>query len=271
MSINSINSSWSINTSTPINTAPRTEDIGVQNFAVTNPFSYGDSFEFSKVNQQVTQQKSTTSETIKNVYEISYNINALNQALQTPEVQTLLKKYSLNETVTTDSLAKFDKSHIDKTVEDALLLANKLGISEKDKETLVLGAVLHDIGKTVIPDEILNKPGQLTDEEKEVMACHTEVGAQIVKAMGYSDEVSDVVKNHHSTEKCSLPTEIVKIADKYDALVSARSYKQPFSKELTFQVLNYAANQGEIDSGLLKTFKETIETNQLIQARASVA
>ena len=113
---------------------------------------------------------------------------------------------------------------------------------------LVRSAPLHDVGKIKISDVILNKPGRLTDEEFELMKTHTTEGRDILTktsgialSSGYLNEAIDMAYCHHerwdgtgypsglSGEDIPLSARIMAVADVFDALVSQRSYKQPFS------------------------------------------
>lgn len=101
-----------------------------------------------------------------------------------------------------------------------------------------IGALLHDIGKVLVPEAVLNKQGKLTDEEFALMKKHTVYGYEIVRGQsGYGDEIQKIPLLHHECyngsgypfgltgEKTSLPASLVSIADFFDAVTSKRSYK----------------------------------------------
>lgn len=107
---------------------------------------------------------------------------------------------------------------------------------------LILGGLLHDLGKLYIPENILNKPGKLSDEERFVMAKHTTIGFDILKDKGLSNNALNMVKNHHSMikslekpiaiEECKDKEELIYplicgISDITDAMLSYRVYKRP--------------------------------------------
>jgi len=121
---------------------------------------------------------------------------------------------------------------------------------------LVIAAPLHDIGKIVIPDAILNKPGKLTPEEFEIMKTHTTVGKKIIeKAMQgasnrtYLSIAGEIAYTHHerwdgkgypqgfSQENIPLSGRIMAVADVFDALVSKRPYKEPYSFEEAISII----------------------------------
>ena len=111
-------------------------------------------------------------------------------------------------------------------------------------EDIAMAAVLHDIGKVGIPDNILNKPGKLTDEEYEIMKTHTTIGRDILVTT-YGNQVSnnilnfakDIVYHHHEKydgtgypehlkgEQISVISRLMGLVDVYDALANKRVYK----------------------------------------------
>lgn len=121
----------------------------------------------------------------------------------------------------------------------AVMLGVKLGYNEKQLYELGLGAILHDIGKTQIPEEILTKPGRLTDEEMTLMQQHTTFGWQILRGNPHVPLSSaHVAYQHHErpqglgyprglTSERILPyAKIVSVADAYDAMTSERAYQR---------------------------------------------
>ncbi len=114
-------------------------------------------------------------------------------------------------------------------------------LSGDDLEQLVMAGLLHDLGKLVIPHEILNKPSRLTPEEYEVMKSHASLSYELIKERwDISAQVKAAVLYHHENEdgsgypagkesdELSIFTKILHVADVYDALVSKRPYKDPY-------------------------------------------
>lgn len=123
-----------------------------------------------------------------------------------------------------------------------------------ERDLIVKASALHDIGKISIPEEVLNKPGKLTDEEFEAMKQHTVIGYQILSDLGFQDEplvkVSrEITRWHHERydgrgypdglkgDEIPLSAQIVSLADVYDALTSERVYKPAFSHEKAIQMI----------------------------------
>lgn len=131
---------------------------------------------------------------------------------------------------------------------------NKYYLPYAERDLIVKASALHDIGKISIPEEVLNKPGKLTDEEFEAMKQHTVIGYQMLSDLGFQDEplvkVSrEITRWHHERydgrgypdglkgDEIPLSAQIVSLADVYDALTSERVYKPAFSHEKAIQMI----------------------------------
>lgn len=142
--------------------------------------------------------------------------------------------------------------------------------SEIDK--IVMSSVLHDVGKISIPDQILNKPGRLTDEEFEIMKQHTVKGCEILEKMPHILEEDvynysyDICRHHHERwdgrgypdglggDEISIWAQVVSVADVYDALTSDRVYKKAFSHEKAVDMI-YGGECGTFNPKVLEAFK----------------
>lgn len=163
------------------------------------------------------------------------------------------------------SLELFDMLHNMRSVEDSVyahslnvsLISRRLGrwlkFSPEELDTLTLAGALHDIGKLKIPNEILNKPGKYTDEEFALVKHHPKFGYDILKSLPLDSHVKKAVLCHHErSDGSGYPTglsqsdideyaAIVSIADVYDAMTAARSYRAPLC---VFQVINNFEHDG---------------------------
>lgn len=142
-------------------------------------------------------------------------------------------------------------------------------------EKISAASTLHDVGKIAIPDSILNKPGKLTPEEFEIMKTHTVKGCDVLSNIpNLIDEdiykySIDIARHHHerwdgrgypdglSGEKISLAAQAVSIADVYDALISPRCYKAPFTHEVAVRMI-YNGECGSFNPKMLEAFNESI-------------
>jgi putative nucleotidyltransferase with HDIG domain len=132
--------------------------------------------------------------------------------------------------------------HSKRVQEYALLLARQLGIKERDiLEGLEMGALLHDVGKIGVPDGILLKKGGLTDEERDVVRRHPDFGASLLQRIPFLSGAREIVETHHEKfdgsgypkglkgEQIPIGARIFAVADVFDALTTARPYKDALS------------------------------------------
>ena len=147
------------------------------------------------------------------------------------------------------------------------IFAHHLKMSKKVVQHLSVGAFLHDIGKIKIPDEILNKPGKLTDDEFTIMKTHANHSIDIIKKTpGISKLSLEVAALHH--EKLNgegYPFQVegkdihkygrmIAICDIFDALTANRCYKEGFSHDKAFSILRELATSNHLDSKLVEQF-----------------
>lgn len=152
----------------------------------------------------------------------------------------------------------------------SLLLGRQAGLDEDTLAALVEGALLHDIGKTRIPLDVVKKPGALDKQERRLMEAHTTLGAEIlVQIDGLRPLTPLVALEHHRTVKgFGYPdlgdgvvphpmSQIVSVADIYEAVTGARTYQAPASPERACLILARLAGE-KLNTALVKTFVNTI-------------
>lgn len=149
-----------------------------------------------------------------------------------------------------------------------------LGMPEEELRTLTLCGLLHDIGKIMIPDNIIGKPDKLTSEEYKVIKTHTLEGYNILKTQNLSDHIKNSALMHHERcdgtgyplglmgNKVDSYAKIVAIADVYDAMTSARVYRGPLCP---FKVISIFESEGyqKYDSKYILVFLEYIVNTYL--------
>lgn len=152
------------------------------------------------------------------------------------------------------------------------LLYKEYDLSQEKIEMITRASTMHDLGKIAIPDNVLLKPGKLSEDEFNVMKEHTIRGCEIIKTLSFIDDTTfynycyEICRNHHERydgsgypdhlrgEKIPIAAQIVSLADVYDALVSERVYKNAFSKEQAFKMI-MNGECGEFSPKLLQCFK----------------
>lgn len=168
--------------------------------------------------------------------------------------------------------------------EAAMRMYPEFGLTKREVNIITSASALHDIGKIVIPDNILLKPAKLTDQEFDYMKSHTTRGAEILANIHgvwddeYSKYSSDICKYHHerydgrgypeglSGEDIPLSAQFVSIADVYDALVSERVYKNSYSNEEAFNMI--IMNEcGVFNPLLMNCFKDVREQLEAFDAK----
>ena len=146
-------------------------------------------------------------------------------------------------------------------------------LTEADIALITTASSLHDIGKIRIPEEILNKPGRLTDEEFKIMKKHSELGAAIIKDMEFPQDhplvhtAWEICRWHHERwdgkgypdglkgEEIPISAQVVSIVDVYDALTSERCYKKAFDHDTAIQMI-LDGQCGQFNPTLLNCLKE---------------
>jgi len=135
------------------------------------------------------------------------------------------------------------EGHCQRVTSYTILIARAMGIAPDALRHIARGAFLHDIGKMGIPDEILRKPGPLTDEERQVMRRHCEIGYQALRNIPFLRQAAEIVVSHQEHydgsgypkglrgEQIPLGARIFAVADALDAMISDRPYRKAMTIE----------------------------------------
>ena len=201
-----------------------------------------------------------------------------NRALLTARLGSLLRMKALNDSLDQAesvifSLARaieardhFTERHVERVADHAVLLAQRAGFSESQLTDVRYGGILHDIGKIGVPDAILNKAGPLTRDEFEVMKRHPLIGYQICEPLRSLAGALPLVRHHHEKldgsgypdhlqgDQITASARIMAITDIYDALTSARSYRDAMEPEQASQIVRSDAAAGRLDSDLVELY-----------------
>lgn len=154
----------------------------------------------------------------------------------------------------------------------AILIGKAIHYDESKLMKLGMGAILHDIGKAIIPDEILNKPGKLTNEEFKIMQEHSQLGFDLIKGSWELSPLSKtiILSHHEKWDGTGYPrglkgdeihefARIVSICDVFDALASDRCYRPKWPM---YQVIEYLTSYAgsQFDSHLITKFIQHVAT-----------
>lgn len=181
-----------------------------------------------------------------------------NMAAANPKVKELLNNNGMDYTVHPENVADILNTHLTTTTAYALQIANKLNLSSYEKNILEQACVFHDFGKVLIPPEILNKPGVLTDEEKQKVDLHADLGYELLSQTGLNKRVLNLIKNHHNPSSEDLLAQILSVADMYSALREVRCYKKPLSNMEAVKILDQKAQNGEVSTEVVAALKSSI-------------
>lgn len=151
----------------------------------------------------------------------------------------------------------------------SMIIGRKYGLSNRELHDLGISGLLHDVGKSKIPNEVLNKPDRLTDEEFSLMKQHSLFGYEIIKDRNeFSEPIKLGVLQHHekingkgypfgnNADKIHTFAKIISVVDVYDALVTERPYKKAFPKGVAVEMI--MAMTGELDIDAMKSFLDSI-------------
>jgi len=195
-------------------------------------------------------------------------------------VRSLLKVKYLNDQLDTaenvifalaqaiESKDKYTEGHIERVSQYSMELADILDLSGTDREAIYKGGQLHDMGKLILDDAIINKPGRLTPEEFEMVKQHPLMGYKICHPLKSVRNALPVIRWHHEKldgsgypdglkgDEIPIAVRIMAIVDVYDALTTKRSYKDAFSPLQAFHILEEEVAKGWWDGELVTKFKE---------------
>ena len=165
-----------------------------------------------------------------------------------------------------DSKHNMKNGHSERLVAYAEQLGESLGFGEEDLQELRIASWLHDIGKIVVPESILLKPGALNAEERRIMREHSVIGENICAPLKSLRSILPVIRHHHekmdgsgypdglSGEAIPLKARILQVADIYDALTTDRPYRGALPAEEALQILFSEAENGWLDASVVLKF-----------------
>ena len=195
---------------------------------------------------------------------------ALQRAHATSQLEEAFLQAVLALSHAMDARDHYHGGHSKQLAEWAAAIAHAMGLSDEERETVRLAALLHDIGKIGIPDDILLKPGPLTPREWEVMRQHPTIGAQILRPLRRLEPVAQIVEAHHERwdgsgyprglkgEAIPLGARILAVVDSYGAMIDKRVYHNPRSHEEAVAEIRRQAGK-LYDPAVVEAFLEIID------------
>jgi putative nucleotidyltransferase with HDIG domain len=149
-----------------------------------------------------------------------------------------------------ESKDAYTLGHCERVADYACAIATDMGFDETTLFWFRVGALLHDVGKIVVPSDILNKPGALTPEERAIMERHPTAGVELLRDVEFPWDVIPMIRGHHERwdghgypdglagESIPLAARILCVADVYDALTSQRPYRRAFESRDALKLMH---------------------------------
>lgn len=160
----------------------------------------------------------------------------------------------------------YTQGHCVRVANVACALAELAGFDSKTLFWFRIGALLHDVGKLIVPEEVLNKPGRLNEEEWRIMKRHPEAGEELLANIEFPWDIRPMVRNHHerwdgcgypdalSGESIPISARILCVADVYDALTTTRSYRSGFDHTRAVEIMIENNAAGHFDPAVFDLF-----------------
>jgi HD-GYP domain-containing protein (c-di-GMP phosphodiesterase class II) len=185
------------------------------------------------------------------ISELASSFNTMADALDTAQQKNRNYFYSVIQSLVRIVEAKdpYTRGHSERVSEYAAKIASRMGFTLEQLEMLKETAMIHDIGKLGIQDNILNKKEKLTDEEWEMIKRHPLIGEDIIKPVSLNQEILATVRGHHERfdgngypdsikgDSIHIFAQILSVVDAYDAMVSSRAYRVAMSEECAIEEL----------------------------------
>lgn len=157
----------------------------------------------------------------------------------------------------------YTHGHVERVSMYSVEIGKRVGVDADGLATLKIGGIVHDIGKVSVPDAILNKPGKLSEVEMELVKRHPVIGYHILQPLRTFRDALPIVRWHHERpngkgypdrlegDQLPLPPRIVAVADCFDAISTARSYRPALSPSKCREILSTAAENEDLDPSLV--------------------
>lgn len=177
------------------------------------------------------------------------DLQKTNEQLKASEIDTIASLIKAEE-----EKDGYTRGHSDRVTKIALAIAEEMGLDEEKKKLIERAGLLHDIGKIGICDSILCKKEKLTDEEWCVIKSHPDKGDKILEPLKFLPVEREIILSHHERYdgkgyprglkegQIRIEALILAVADAFDAMNSARSYRQPLSREAIMAELEKSRN-----------------------------
>lgn len=184
-----------------------------------------------------------------------------------PKVKNITKDFNPNLNLNMNELRELLSNHATDTQNITKGIIENLPFALQNKvdaKAIEDASYLHDLGKVLIPAEVLNKPGRLDDKETKIMHTHSELSYELLKNSGLDDKTLKLIRNHHQNAKrtgypwvgkdfnADINLQILSVADKYSALTEKRTYKEPMSAKEALTIIYQDVKEGKLHPFVFK-------------------
>lgn len=169
----------------------------------------------------------------------------------------------------------YTQMHSKRVADISIMIGREIGCTPEELEILHVAGQLHDIGKIGIRDDVLLKPGKLTEEEYEIIKLHPGIGANIVGKLGFWNREMEIIRHHHEkfdgtgypdglkAQEIPFLARILSVADSYDAMASNRAYRKRLSEAEIMEILRKGSGS-QFDPGIVMLFLEMLGKGLII-------
>jgi putative nucleotidyltransferase with HDIG domain len=180
-----------------------------------------------------------------------------------------------------DAKDPYTRGHSERVAAVSRIIARSLGLAEDVQHKIWIGALLHDVGKIGVEDQVLRKAGKLSDEEFEQMKAHTVIGADIMTPIEQLREAIPAIRSHHEAwngrgypdglrgEQIPLFARIVGVADTFDAITTNRPYQKAYSLQFAVETITRLTGS-RFDAKIVTAFLRAFEAGDVRAACEAV-
>ena len=173
-----------------------------------------------------------------------------------------------------DAKDPYTRGHSERVAAVSRVIARSLGLPEDVQHKIWIGALLHDVGKIGVEDQVLRKAGKLSDEEFEQMKAHTVIGAEIMATIEQLREAVPAIRSHHEAwngrgypdglkgEQIPLYARIVGVADTFDAITTNRPYQKAYSLQFAVETITRLTGS-RFDAKIVTAFLRAFEAGDV--------
>jgi len=168
---------------------------------------------------------------------------------------------------------KYIVDHQFRVADTCLKIADSIGMSREDRYFLIQEALLHDVGKFFVPEDLLMKRGPLKEEEYEKLKDHARLGAGYLEGRHFTEDITRAVRHHHERydgqgypdglkgEDIPTNSRIIAVADAFDAMTFGRNYKASVSQDRALRELERNASS-QFDPDVVHAFKTILKERE---------